>query len=111
MQGGWPLYSDTSLTVDSLRAQDHQGRRFRDARRHQIRLIDGLLNELELLNLAGELEVPGQLSRRATGVIMGVEADSLVIPPDRAIPIATWMAALFEVQDALMVSPEDGAAD
>ncbi len=63
-----------------------------------------------MLNLAGESEVPGQLSRRATGVIMGVDADSVVIPPDRSIPIATWMEALFEVQDALMVS-EDGAAN
>lgn len=86
-------------------------RRLQYARRHRIRLIDGLLNELELLNLAGESEVPGQLSRRATGVIMSADIHSLVIRPDRPIPIAAWMAALFEVQDTLMVSPEDPGAD
>lgn len=86
-------------------------RRSQYARRHRIRLIDRLLNELELLNLAGESEVPGQLSRRATGVIMSADTHSLVMPPDRAIPIAAWMAALFEVQDTLMVSREDRAGD
>ncbi len=91
--------------------RDHAERRFRYARRHQIRLIDGLLNELELLNLAGESEVPGQLSRRATGVIMSADPHSLVMPPNRGIPIADWMAALFEVQDLLMVGSENPAGD
>ena len=86
-------------------------RRFRYARRHQIRLIDALLNELELLNLAGESEIPEQLSRRATGVIMTADTHSLVMPPNRAIPIADWMAALFEVQDTLMVAGGGGAGD
>jgi hypothetical protein len=100
------LYRQTSLAVDGLRARDHEERRFRYARRHQIRLIDGLLNELELLNLAGESEVPGQLSRRATGVIMSADTHSLIMPPNRAIPISEWMAALFEVQDTLMIPIE-----
>ena len=86
-------------------------RRSQYARRHRIRLIDRLLNELELLNLAGESEVPGQLSRRATGVIMSADTHSLVMPPDRAIPIAAWMAALFEVQDTLMVPSGDHVRD
>lgn len=86
-------------------------RRSRYARRHQIRVIDEIINELELLNLAGEFEVPGQLSRRATGVIMSADTSSLRMPPNRAIPIATWMAALFEVQDTLMVSGGDCVGD
>ena len=72
-----------------------------------MRFIDELLNELELLNLAGESEIPGQLSRRAAGVIMSADTHSLVMPCDRAIPIAALMAALFEVQDTLMVPSED----
>jgi len=91
--------------------RDHAERRFRYARRHQIRLIDGLLNELELLNLAGESEVPGQLSRRATGVIMSADTHSLVMPPHLAMPIADWMAALFEVQYSLMVGSEARTGD
>jgi len=108
-QGGRALYKQTSLTVDGLRARDHEERRLRYARQHQLRLIDGLLNELELLNLAGESEVPGQLSRRATGVIMSADTHSLVMRSDRAIPIAAWIAALFEVQDTLMI-PSEGCA-
>ncbi|MGD1032880.1 MAG: hypothetical protein ABR977_00415 [Candidatus Dormibacteria bacterium] len=97
--------------MDGLRARDHQVRRLQYARRHRIRLIDGLLNELELLNVAGESEVPGQLSERACAVITSADTHSLVMPPDHAIPIADWMTALFEVQDTLMVSLEDRPAD
>ncbi len=83
----------------------------RYARRRQIGLIDGLLNELELLNLAGKSEVPGQLSRRATRLIMSGDTHSMAMPPDRAVSIADWMAALFEVQDTLMIpSPNETCA-
>jgi len=76
-----------------------------------MRLIDNLLDELELLNLAGESEVPGQLSRRASGIIMSADTHSLVMTPNRAIPISAWMAALFEVQNTLMAPGEDLAGD
>jgi hypothetical protein len=42
---------------------------------------------------------------------MTADTHSLVMPPNRAIPIADWMAALFEVQDTLMVAGGGGAGD
>jgi hypothetical protein len=97
------LFDQTSLTVGDLRTQDHNARRMRYARRHRIRLIDQVINEFELLNLAGVSVVPGELTRRATGFISGDAAGARVMPDDRAVPIADWVAALFEVQDALML--------
>jgi len=86
-----------------LRTQDHDARRTRYARRHRIRLIDQVINEFELLNLAGVSVVPGELTRRANGLISGDAAGARVMPGDRAVPIADWVSALFEVQDALML--------
>jgi hypothetical protein len=97
------LFDQTSLTVGDLRTQDHNARRMRYARRHRIRLIDQVINEFELLNLAGVSVVPGELTRRATGFISGDAAGARVMPDDRAVPIADWVSALFEVQDALML--------
>ena len=86
-----------------MRTLDHDARRTRYARRHQIRLIDQVINEFELLNLAGVSAVPGELTRRANGLITGEAANARVMPDGRAVPIADWVSALFEVQDALML--------
>jgi hypothetical protein len=102
-QGREALFDQTSLTVEDLRTQDHDARRTRYARRHQIRLIDQVINEFELLNLAGVSVVPGELTRRANGLITGDVAGARVMPEDIAVPIADWVSALFEVQDALMI--------
>lgn len=102
-QGREALFDQTSLTVEDLRTQDHDARRTRYARRHRIRLIDQVINEFELLNLAGVSVVPGELTRRANGLITGDAARARVMPEDIAVPIADWVSALFEVQDALMI--------
>ena len=102
-QGREALFDQTSLTVGDLRTQDRDARRMRYARRHRIRLIDQVINEFELLNLAGVSVVPGELTRRATGFISGDAAGARVMPDDRAVPIADWVSALFQVQDALML--------
>jgi len=47
--------------------------------------------------------VPGELTRRANGLITGDVAGARVMPEDIAVPIADWVSALFEVQDALMI--------
>jgi hypothetical protein len=92
-------------------ALEHEDLRLRHARRSRIRLIDQVINELELLNLAHESVVPVELARRATGFILSSATHSLVLPPERAIPVADWMAALFEVQDTLMVPSGDHVRD
>ena len=99
------LFDQTSLIVGALKTQDHDARRLRYARRHRIRLIDQVINEFELLNLAGVSVVPGELSRRASCFISG-DGGARVMPHDRGVPIAEWVSALFEVQDALMIPGE-----
>jgi hypothetical protein len=93
-----------------LRTQDHDARRVRYARRHRIRLIDQVINEFELLNLAGVSVVPGELTRRANGLIRSDLVGARVMPDDRVVPIADWVSALFEVQDALMLPAQTFSA-
>ncbi|MGD1052867.1 MAG: hypothetical protein ABR950_03470 [Candidatus Dormibacteria bacterium] len=47
--------------------------------------------------------VPGELTRRANGFISGDGGSARVMPDAQAVPIADWVSALFEVQDALML--------
>src|ERR1035441_4593711 len=100
-----------SLTVGDLKTQDHDARRIRYARRRRIRLIDQVINEFELLNLAGVAVVPGELTRRASGFISGDAAGARVMRDDRAVPIADWVSALFQVQDALMLRSEEHTSE
>jgi len=47
-------------------------------------------------NLAGVSVVPGELTRRANGLIRSDLVGARVMPDDRVVPIADWVSALFE---------------
>ncbi len=100
------LIEQTSVTISELQVQARADRGARYARRNKIRAIDRLIDEFEMLNLAEEVAVPGELRHRATRVISGA-AHPLVNRPAHEIAISDWMEALYDLQDTLMLPGED----
>jgi hypothetical protein len=100
------LIQDTCLTISALEERAEAERDARYARRKKIRAIDQLIDEFEMLNLANEVDVPGELRHRASRLIVGA-SHPLVKRSADAIPIADWMEALYDLQDTLMLPSED----
>jgi hypothetical protein len=100
------LIQDTCLTISVLQERAEAERDARYARRNKIRAIDQLIDEFEMLNLADEVDVPGELMHRATRFIVDA-SHPLIKRPSDEIPIADWMEALYDLQDTLMLPSED----
>ena len=100
------LIQDTCLTISALKERAVAERDARYARRRKIRAIDQLIEEFEMLNLAEEVTVPGELRYRASRFIVDA-AHPLVKRSGAEIPIADWMEALYDLQDTLMLPGED----
>ncbi len=103
------MIQETSVEISALRERWHIEREHRYARRNRIRYIDRLLNELEMLNIAEETQMPAELGLRVQreaaemGHALGNRA-----PED--LTIAESMEALYELQDRLMLTL-DGVDD
>jgi len=100
------LIQETCLTISELKKRAESERDARYARRKKIQAIDLLISEFEMLNLAEEVDVPGDLRYRATRFI-GSAAHPLAKRPTDQIPVADWMEALYDLQDTLMLPSED----
>ena len=100
------LIQDTCLTISALKERAEAERDARYARRKKIRAIDQLIDEFEMLNLAEEVDIPGELRHRASRFIVDA-SHPLVKRPSHEIPIADWMEALYDLQDTLMLPGED----
>jgi hypothetical protein len=100
------LIQSTCMTISELQERAEADRDVRYARRKKIRAIDQLINDFEMLNLAEEVDVPGELKHRANRFIVAA-AHPLVKRPCDEIPIADWMEALYDLQDTLMLPSED----
>ena len=57
------LIQATCMTISELQERAEADRDVRYARRKKIRAIDQLINDFEMLNLAEEVDVPGELRR------------------------------------------------
>ncbi len=57
------MIEQTSVQISALRERWHAERELRYARRNRIRHIDRLLDELEMLNIAEETQLPIELRR------------------------------------------------
>lgn len=100
------MIQQTCHTISQLEERAQADRVSRYARRKTIQAIDQLIEEFEMLNLAEEVDVPGELRRRANRFI-GETTNPLVRRPTDEIPIAEWMEALYQLQDTLMLPAED----
>ncbi len=103
------MIQDTCLEIDGLRERSRLEREQRYARRNRIRYIDGLLNELEMLNIAEENGMPVELAVRIHQLLSEV-GHSFAQRPVEALGISESMDALYELQDDLMITLE-GVAD
>jgi hypothetical protein len=100
------MIQETSVEISALEKHWMAEKRARAARRDRIHAIDGLIEELEKLNLADESEVPVELRGRAYRVVFE-ERHPLAQRESDHVAIAEWMDALYDVQDTLMFSTED----
>jgi hypothetical protein len=103
------LIQQTCLTISDLEFRAEAEKEARAARRKRIRALDRLIDEFEMLNLANEVEVPGELRLRAIR-LMVTASHPLSKRPEAEIAISDWMDALYDLQDTLML-PSGEALD
>ena len=92
------MISDASRAIEEVSERDRRQQELKYARRHKMRYIDRLLNELEILNLAEQRTMPRNLS---TAVVEVIDESELVVEskPDSVLEA---MDLLYEIQDSLM---------
>ena len=100
------MIRETCLEIDTLAEGHERARQARYARRNRIHLIDELLNEFELLNLAEEPVIPNDLQSKVRRVIVE-ERHPVCHRPITEMRILDWMDALYDVQDTLMLNDGD----
>jgi hypothetical protein len=101
------MIQETCTRIEELEDYWTSEIRARHARRDKIRDIDDMLNQFEMLNLADERVIPGDLRRRVATFIRAEDHPVRVRNPlDVSVP--DWMEALYDVQDGLMIRfPDD----
>ena len=99
------MIEETSVEISALRERWQLEREQRYARRNRIRYIDELLNELEMLNIAEETQMPPDLAVRVQR--LGAEmSHSLGLQAPEDLTITMSMEALYDLQDGLMLTLE-----
>jgi hypothetical protein len=107
--GSGRMIEQTSVQISSLRERWHAERELRYARRNRIRHIDRLLDELEMLNIAEETQLPAELAVRVQRLCAEME-HPLGNRAAEDITNAESMDALYDLQDGLMLTL-DGVVD
>lgn len=100
------MIQETCRQIAEIRERWDVEREARGARREKIRLIDDLINQFELLNLAEEPTVPVELTAKVVWLVRA-EAHPICERPLQEVTILDWMDALYDVQDGLMIEIED----
>ena len=100
------MIEETITHIGELEERWVAEREVRYARRNKIRYVDELLNELEMLNLAEEEEIPLELLGQTASFVRS-EGHPLASRPLADVPIIDWMEALYDVQDTLMIPFDD----
>jgi len=103
--GSGRMIEQTSVQISAQRERWQAERELRYARRDRIRHIDRLLDELEMLNIAEETQLPTDLAFRVQR--LAAEMDHPL--GNRAledISIGESMDALYDLQDGLMLTLE-----
>jgi len=103
--GSGRMIEQTSVQISALRERWHAERELRYARRNRIRHIDRLLDELEMLNIAEETQLPADLALRVQRLTAEME-HPLGNRASEDLTIADSMDALYDLQDGLMLTLE-----
>src|SRR5205085_12147187 len=97
-KGAPKMIEDACPTMNDLTERNRNRPELIYARRNKMRYIDRLLNELEMLNLAEQVEIPGPLVVAVDQLLEDSEVESQVRPDT----VVTAMDLLYEIQDSLM---------
>lgn len=99
------MIEETSVQISALRERWHMEREQRYARRNRIRYIDRMLDELEMLNMAEETQLPADLALRVQRLAAEMEHPLGNRAPED-LRIQESMDALYDLQDGLMLTLE-----
>jgi hypothetical protein len=92
------MIEEACVAIDDLSDRERKTRELKYARRNKMRYIDRLLNELEMLNLAEQVQMPSGLSVAVDKLLDESEVETEVRPDT----VVTAMDLLYEIQDSLM---------
>lgn len=100
------MIQEACLAIERISQSERSARDQKRARRRKMRYIDGLLNELELLNLSEQVRLPEQLVGAVDRLLEGTPVRA-GLEMDRLETVGQAMDVLYEVQDSLMVGGDD----
>ena len=103
--GSGRMIEQTSVQISAQRERWQAERELRYARRNRIRHIDRLLDELEMLNIAEETQLPADLAFRVQRLAAEMEHPLGNRAPED-ISMGESMDALYDLQDGLMLTLE-----
>ena len=99
------MIEEACVAIDVVSERDRRLREEKYARRNKMRYIDRLLNELEMLNLADQREVPTQLAVAVDRLVQETEVEAKTPEVERLGTVTAAMDVLYEIQDSLMDNP------
>jgi hypothetical protein len=99
------MIEEACVAIDVVSERDRRLREQKYARRNKMRYIDRLLNELEMLNLADQREVPIQLAVAVDKLVHDTDLVAKNTEVERAGTVTAAMDVLYEIQDSLMDNP------
>src|SRR5439155_1712455 len=99
------MIEEACVSIDAVSERDRRLREAKYARRNKMRYIDRLLNELEMLNLAEQREVPTQLAVALDRLVHDTDVVARNDDVERPGTVTAAMDVLYEIQDNLMDNP------
>jgi hypothetical protein len=100
------MIQEASAAIERVEERERRSREAKYGRRNKIRYIDRLLNELEMLNLADQREVPQRLAVELDRIL----AESSPVQLNRPVRpenVNEAMDVLYEIQDSLMFNEDE----
>ena len=99
------MIEEACVAIEDIEERERRAREIKYGRRNRIRYIDRLLNELEMLNLADETQVPERLATEL-GRLMADSALVALVQQARPESVTEAMDVLYEIQDSLMFNEQ-----
>src|SRR5436189_6445994 len=96
-----PWFNKATGSIGHWPPRDRRVQRAKYARRNKMHYIDKLLNELEMLNLADQRQMPPVLSV-AINKVIEESPEVTVLAQAKPASVMEAMDALYEIQDSLM---------
>jgi len=101
------MIQEASAAIKRVEERERRSREAKYGRRNKIRYIDRLLNELEMLNLADQREVPTQLAVAVDKLVQETDVDAKTPEVERLGTVTAAMDVLYEIQDGLMFNEDE----